>query len=117
MRPGYYRKLSDTALAVLDLCDYYGTGLIITRISVPSACRGHGYASALLDECCSDADLDRIDLYLEISPSDGLDYYELEAWYGRRGFVNLGGMYRRRCQSNSSPRTASQPQRDGPPVQ
>jgi ribosomal protein S18 acetylase RimI-like enzyme len=96
VKSGYYIKIDDTSLAVLDLTDYYNKGLIITRINVPKAHRGKGFGRKLLEECLSDVDLDGITLWLEIAESDGLNYYQLEAWYERYGFKNLGGIYRRK---------------------
>lgn len=96
MRSCYYHKISSTELAVLDNCDYYNDGHIITRINVPHKQRGRGFGSLLLLQCLSDADRERVTMWLEISPSDGLDYPTLEAWYLRHGFKNVGGIYRRR---------------------
>lgn len=92
----HYEKLGPCALAVLDSVDYYGDGLIITRINVPAAFRGQGYARALLGRICAEADVKRQKLWLEISPSDGLDYDMLEAWYRRAGFRDVGGIFCRK---------------------
>jgi len=87
MPSSYYEKLVEPAgLAVLDLVDYYNEGLIITRINVPKPHRGKGIAHKLLTQCCDDADILGIDLWLEIQSSDGLSYDQLEAWYKRHGF-------------------------------
>jgi predicted GNAT family acetyltransferase len=97
MRSCYYHKLTNPPrIAVLDCCDYYGEGRIITRINVPKTHRGHGYATLVLRQCLADADREGITLYIEISPSDGLDYDQLENWYWRHGFRYHGGIYRRR---------------------
>lgn len=93
-----YRKLSLTTLAVLDVTEYYDRGYIITRINVPVAHRGKGHASALLRECCDEADREGTTLWLEIAESDGLNYNQLEAWYKRYGFRGFG-IYRRRPKS------------------
>ena len=82
----FYERLSPTALAVLDTTNYYGQGAIITRINVPAAFRGRGIGSALLRRAIAHADEHQTTLFLEISPSDGLGFDELEAWYRRYGF-------------------------------
>lgn len=87
MKSCYYRKLDGLSLAVLDNCDYYGDGRIITRINVPKKYRGQGHGTALLKECIADADKEGITLWLEIAESGGLSYDELEAWYKRHGFT------------------------------
>lgn len=96
-------KLSDTALACLDCNDYEGM-VMITRINTPRDFRGLGIASAMLAATCRHADEKGIILTLGISPSDGLDYQALEAWYARHGFVKTRGfattgMYVRRPRS------------------
>lgn len=90
MKNCYTIQLSPTKIAIADLTDYYGEGLIITRINVPIQYRGLGHGSKLLDEICGEADMDGIKLHLEISPSDGLDYNQLDAWYRKRGFKYRG---------------------------
>jgi len=87
----YDRESNSTA----DLCDYYGHGMILTRINVPIASRGKGVGSRLLDSILADADKDNITLFLEISPSNGLSYEQLEKWYLRKGFSPWNGVYRR----------------------
>ena len=91
-----YHKCSPTRIAVLDACDYYGLGQIITRINVPKEFRGQGIASKLLRECCQKADQAGTMLFLEIAPSDGLGYDALVAFYTRYGFKPWRGIYRRR---------------------
>lgn len=87
MPTAYYEKLSEPmGLAVLVLVDYYGDGLMITRINVPEPHRGKGIGHKLLTQCCADADMLGITLWLEIQSSDGLSYDQLEAWYKRHGF-------------------------------
>lgn len=68
----------------------------ITRINVPSIHRGKGYGSKLLDSILKDADIERVILQLEVSPSDGLSYDQLINWYKRKGFrqTNIGYMKR-----------------------
>lgn len=79
--------------SIADLCDYYGRGLLLTRINVPKASRGQGHARALLERILDDADRERVTIFLEISPSDGLNFAQLEAWYLRHGFVECAGFY------------------------
>jgi len=59
---------------------------IITRVNVPVRHRGQGYASELLKQITDDADREHVSLMLEVSPSDGLGYSQLVAWYRRHGF-------------------------------
>jgi GNAT superfamily N-acetyltransferase len=89
--------------SIADLCDYYGHGMLLTRINVPKASRGRGHARALLRRILEDADAFGVTLFLEISPSDGLGFAELEAWYKRNGFheIRASGLYRRRPQKIS----------------
>lgn len=57
MRTGFYRKLeSPMGLANIQLTDYFGDGMMITRIYVPEGHRGKGIARELLAECLKDAD-------------------------------------------------------------
>ncbi len=81
-------KLSDpVGLAVLDYTEYYAPDAwYITRINVPRSHRGKGIASKLLNRFLAMADEQNITVWLEIQPSDGLTYDELEAWYLRHGF-------------------------------
>lgn len=89
----YSYRLDHISLAVLDHVDYYGRGRIITRINVPSAYRGLGVGSYLLNKIMMDAALAKVNLYLEIMPSDGLNYAQLRSWYERYGFTNTSGIY------------------------
>lgn len=74
-------------LAVLDYTEYYAPNAVyITRINVPRAHRGKGLASKLLNDFLEECNHKDITVWLEISPSDGLTYDELEAWYLRHGF-------------------------------
>lgn len=104
--PNYFGvKLTDPiGLAVLDLVEYLveyhpdrvtQDGWIITRINVPPRHRGKGIARALLAECLRRADESKTTLWLEIAESDGLTFAQLEPWYIRHGFRNVGGIYRR----------------------
>jgi predicted GNAT family N-acyltransferase len=97
MRLSQYIKLENPiGLACLDTTEYYGEGYIITRINVPVQHRGKGLGSDLLRKCCKVADEHNIDLWLEIMASDGPAHDDLEAWYLRHGFKNLGSIYHRK---------------------
>lgn len=88
-------KLGTAALAVADVSPFFKEGWLITRINVPVAYRGRGHARELLRRVLADADAERVPLYLEISPSDGLGFTELRAWYERHGFKRISrGDYR-----------------------
>lgn len=85
-------------LAVLDYTEYYAPNAwYITRINVPRAHRGKGYGTQLLDIFLAMADERKITVWLEIQPSDGLNYDELEAWYLRHAFKGFM-IYKRRPQ-------------------
>jgi ribosomal protein S18 acetylase RimI-like enzyme len=71
-------------------------GWTITRINVPAPHRGKGHGSTMLKRILADADAKQATLYLEVSPSDGLDYEELFAWYTRHGFKRVRSGYLRR---------------------
>lgn len=97
MKTSYYRHLNTTCLIVLDLVPYVVDAAentyLITRINVPNRkdangkpYRGNGHASELLRLCLKDADAEGATLLLEVSPSDGLSFDELVAWYVRYGF-------------------------------
>lgn len=97
-----YLRLSPTRLAVLDMCDYYGEGQIITRINVPESHRGLGHGRALLKQALDWADSTQTALFLEINPSGPLDYHQLADWYERHGFREIAtGMWRRKPQKGT----------------
>lgn len=99
----YSLKMPDgIRIAILDNCDYYGKGRIITRINTPEKFRGKGYGAQLLQEICRDADTPGVFLFLEISPSNGLDYGQLESWYLRYGFKPWLGIFRRKPQGEKA---------------
>ena len=87
----------DTATrSIADLIDFDLGGLLLTRINVPVAHRGQGHARKLLARILADADREGVTLWLQISPSDGLDYRQLASWYMRRGFHHHEeGLYQR----------------------
>jgi hypothetical protein len=65
-------------------------------MKIRSRMRGQGLASASLESVCSVADECKIDLFLEVEESDGLDSNQLAEWYWRHGFRgNLQEMIRR----------------------
>lgn len=96
MQSCYIIKVGPMRIAIADLCDYYGKGLIITRINVPRDYRGQGHARELLRQITADADKTHTTLFLEIMSSDGLNYDQLEAWYKRAGFRSWHGIYKRK---------------------
>lgn len=59
---------------------------MISRINVPMPARGLGVGTKLLRQILDDADAERVTLVLGPSPSDGLDFDQLVAWYQRHGF-------------------------------
>ncbi len=73
-------------LAVVDLVEYDDQGYIITRVNVPQSHRGKGIARELMAEVIAEADRTGTTLFLEIQPSDGLNYEQLRSWYRRLGF-------------------------------
>jgi len=104
----YTTRLSPTAAAIADLVrpGELTPNWTITRINVPQAFRGQGYASALLREILNDADNGHETLQLEVFPSGGLNYEQLEAWYKRYGFkeASTGYMVRKPQQPKRSSR-------------
>lgn len=99
MKSCYTIPIGDTC-AIADVCDYYGEGVIISRISVPEKFRMQGYGQALLNQIFSEADNEHTNLYLEIASSDGPSYDELMSWYARNGFREWNGIFRRRPKRN-----------------
>jgi ribosomal protein S18 acetylase RimI-like enzyme len=98
MNTYYYEKLKDPErLAIIDLCDYYGQGLIITRIKTPREHRRKGIANRLLAKCLADADAEQVTLWLEVVSSGEMTSTQLAEWYTRKGFKELGvsGLFRR----------------------
>lgn len=81
--------------SIADLDEYYGIGWQITRINVPEKYRGQGIASQLLRDIIAEADREQVRLYLEIVPTGGLNYDQLDAWYRRHGFKPWKGILRR----------------------
>lgn len=59
---------------------------LITRINVPAASRGLRRGSQLLKKITNDADGCGAILVVHPSPSGGLDFTQLCAWYERNGF-------------------------------
>jgi predicted GNAT family N-acyltransferase len=102
MRTCFTIKLSPIRVAIADL-SFVEKRWFVTRINVPILFRGKGIGSTLLTEIVEEADRYSVDLYLGISPSDGLDFNSLEDWYKRYGFVlcdNENDLYIRRHHSN-----------------
>lgn len=102
MRTCFVIKLSPVKIAIADLT-FVDSKQYVTQINIPANFRGTGVGSKLLTEVVEEADRFSVDLYLGISPSDGLDFAALEAWYGRFGFVPYAeeaGLYIRKHHSN-----------------
>jgi GNAT superfamily N-acetyltransferase len=75
----------------------------VTRINIPKEERGNGYGTALLKRILADADEEGVSLSLEPSPSGGLNYAQLVAWYRRHGFrMTVHGYMIRRPQPCST---------------
>lgn len=76
--------------ASINLMDINPSTYLITGIEVHRDSRGNGYASALLDDVCRDADRENITLMLSVDPDGtGLDEQTLVDWYTRKGFKPL----------------------------
>lgn len=87
MRNTFWRKLENpVGLANIQITDYYNIGYMITRIFVPPEHRGNRYASMMLLELTQEADTHGQNLWLEIVPTGGLDWRQLEDWYLRNDF-------------------------------
>lgn len=98
MKTTFIVNLSSTRIAIADLMEY-NDGMLLTRINVPKTFRGKGIGSKLLKQIIDEADKEKVKLYLTISPSDGLDFEQLEKWYYRFGFRQFavpGFMLRRK---------------------
>lgn len=80
-------------VGIMDACDYYNRGAIITRLNVPEEMRRQGVATKLLTMICADADKTQTRLWLEIAPYPGTDYKVLEALYKAFGFKDRGGIW------------------------
>lgn len=95
MKSCYTVKVSDTKIAILDNCDYYALGRIITRVNTPEEFRQQGHGNELMRKICKDADEEGVNLFLEISPTGDMTYDQLEKWYNKFGFKKWRGIYRR----------------------
>lgn len=94
MKPAYYEKDStQTRLAVIDLYNYFDRGLIVTRLNVPESMRGNGVAKRLLTELCTDADSEKVTLWLEFQPYPGTNRTLLSKLYRSFGFKDRGGIW------------------------
>jgi len=59
-------------------------------LSLSSADRGRGHATALMHQVCQEADDNLITLILIVDPYDaGMDEKQLERWYTRFGFTPI----------------------------
>lgn len=95
MRSSFYEKLSNTAIAVLDLVEHTPKEMVITRINVPHEFRGRGVASRLLAQVIKEADFSGITLSLNVQSSGGLNDSQLDAWYRRHDFSGSGLLQRK----------------------
>jgi predicted GNAT family acetyltransferase len=82
--------------AIADLVDYYGKGMLITRINVPTSSRGKGAGSKLLRQIIADADRTNTVLYLEVVPTGTMNEEQLTKWYESYGFKYWKGFMRRK---------------------
>lgn len=67
------------------------TGVVLTRINVPSRYRGKGHGSDILKRVLADADATNTRIFLEPAASGGLDQDSLIEWYQRHGFKWMKG--------------------------
>jgi predicted GNAT family N-acyltransferase len=85
MRQSYFdydsRSIIDVSPNVL------GSGYVLARVNTPARFRGKGIARQLMSQMLTDADQDKVDLWLDINPYGPMDYDQLAAWYIRCGFV------------------------------
>lgn len=97
---GFSIRCDDTNLAILDLCDYYERGKMITRINVPVKFRGQGFGRRLLVMALFQSKYHKIDLFLEVGAYGRIGFDmnrdQLIRWYERYGFESYRGIYRRR---------------------
>lgn len=84
-----------TTRSIADLVDYYGLGMLITRINVPPKERGKGAGAKLLKAILADADRTYTTLFLEVVPTGEMTEEQLTGWYGRHGFKYWKGVFRR----------------------
>lgn len=96
MRSSFYARIDVASLAVVDLTDYFGKGLIITRVNVPEAHRGKGWGRKMMTEVLQEADKTSTTLWLEISSSGEMTWEDLRSWYEKLGFTDVGGIFRRK---------------------
>jgi GNAT superfamily N-acetyltransferase len=92
MKTAYYHQCDSRYLAIVDLIELDGT-MVISRINVPAPHRSKGIGNLLLNEVIADADKTNTLLVLDISPSDGLNFEQLEKWYTSKGFIKIRGRY------------------------
>jgi len=93
----YSIVLARTYLAIADVMQFE-RGVTLNRINVPKGFRGRGHGSQLLRQVCEAADKHDQPIYLSVSPSDGLDHWQLCLWYMRHGFTpvyDTPGMFKR----------------------
>ena len=98
MKSCFARRVGPCQLAILDVtAESDGKSAFINRVNVPRNFRGQGIATELLKECIAAAAAEGVTLKLWPSPSDGLNFEQLVAWYGQHGFVrNSEGIWERK---------------------
>lgn len=101
MKTCYYKTLTPTKLAVLDICDAGGIegaapgDMWISRINVPEPFGQRSHGRDLLRECLADADAEGVTIHLTINAYGRLSHGDLAAWYRRWGFVENDGLFTR----------------------
>lgn len=84
----WYVKVDSLHITIAD-CIYIDANTIeLTRINVPTAYRGRGYAKAILKAILEYADKHYLAMILAVTSSDGLNNEELVAWYNRHNFIS-----------------------------
>jgi len=72
----------------VEVDEFFGPGLLMTRLLVPRGLRRQGYGNKLLKRVCIAADASETIIYVQPSPypDSPLQFAELVAWYERHGF-------------------------------
>ena len=94
MKECYIQRIPEAVqVAIADLIPPFQEdvpGWIISRINTPWQSRNRGFGSRLLDRICSDADYERVWLWLQPLATgqemNGLNQEQLVAWYKKFGF-------------------------------
>ncbi len=90
MKHCFTLKCCNHHIAIADLStDFYSgtpSQLYLSRINVPGDHIGQGFGRTLMHQVLDAADDEAITLALELNPTYGLSFDQLEAWYRRLGF-------------------------------